>query len=140
MKKVRRIYHIDDDSDDIYFFELALSDYDNSIRVTGETDVEKALNNLATGIIERPDIFVVDWNMPKYSAIECIAIIRKMEKYHDVPIVVLTTSSNPVDRALAENNGAYFETKPASIKEMKEKIKDFIIDISMKWMQIKPDH
>src|SRR5689334_9581959 len=139
MKKVRRIYHIDDDADDRFFFEMALNEYDNSIKVIGETDVERALKSLATGLIERPDIFVVDWNMPKYSAIECIAVIRKMEKYRDVPVVVLTTSSDPVDRALAEINGAWFETKPTSIKEMKQKINNFIVDISMKWMQLKSD-
>lgn len=140
MKKVRRIYHIDDDEDDRYFFALALGEYDSSIRVTGENDVELALKNLSSGKVEHPDIIVVDWNMPKYCAIEFITKIKKVATYDDVPIVILTTSDNPVDKALAEINGALFQTKPVTIKGMKEKINEFIIDISMKWMQIKSGH
>ncbi len=140
MKKVRRIYHIDDDDDDRYIFELALKEFDNSIRVIGEKDVEVALSDLSSGKIEHPDIIVEDWNMPKLNGWDCIIRIMKMEQCNEIPIVVLSTSSDSADKQQAESIGAYFCTKPSSIVEMSEKIKDMVVDISMRWLRMRPEH
>lgn len=132
MKKVRRIYHIDDDEDDRFFIELAIKAYDSSIQVTGQKDVEAALKDLSSGFIELPDIIIVDWNMPKLHGGECIAEIKKLPKYNETPIVVFSTSCDPLDRARAEKAGAYYYTKPTSLNEMKERIKDAVLRFSIR--------
>ena len=38
-------------------------------------------------------LFLVDWNMPKIDGISFVKEIRKTQKYHDTPIIMITSEA-----------------------------------------------
>ena len=48
-------------------------------------DGEEALNILNKNEI---DILLLDWNMPKLNGIELVKIVRKFERYKELPIIM----------------------------------------------------
>lgn len=62
-----------------------------------------------------PRLILLDLNMPHIGGFEALATLRSENKYGQLPVVVLTTSSNPADRRKSEALGANgFHTKPAT--------------------------
>ena len=57
------------------------------------TDATKALEDFRSGII--PDLVVTDLNMPIMNGFEFLSEIRNLEITAKVPVLILTTESNP---------------------------------------------
>lgn len=53
-----------------------------------------------------PDVIVTDINMPKMDGFGLITAVRMDERYRSVPILVLTTESDPEKKAKAREAGA----------------------------------
>lgn len=91
----------DDDEDDRLLTQQALEDahISNDIRFVG--DGEQLLDYLyqrgeyagETGTAPRPGLILLDLNMPKMDGREALKIIKGDAALHDIPIVVLSTSS-----------------------------------------------
>jgi len=63
--------------------------------------------------ITRPDILLLDLNLPKISGLEVLATIKQDNTLRNIPVVVLTTSDTDRDRSAAYSAGANsFLTKP----------------------------
>lgn len=114
----KTIFIVDDDEDDLFFFEQALKRTDGSaqlIKVLESTEVIKTLK----GDISRPDYIFLDLNMPKKSGKECLADIRNESVFHNIPVIIYTTSSSPEDRKEIFKMGAnHFLTKFSDFKEL----------------------
>jgi two-component system chemotaxis response regulator CheY len=52
------------------------------------------------------DMVITDLNMPGMNGLELIREIRKLPSYNGVPIIFLTTESDPALKAQAKANGA----------------------------------
>jgi CheY-like chemotaxis protein len=66
----------------------------------------------------RPDLIVLDLNLPKSDGVEVLQCVREQPDLHDVPVVVLTSSNSPRDRSITERLGANrFITKPLDLDE-----------------------
>lgn len=46
---------------------------------------------------KRPDLILLDLNLPRKTGTEILSIIKKDEKLLDIPVIVLTTSANEQD-------------------------------------------
>ena len=69
----------------------------------------------------RPDIIILDLNMPRKDGRECLVELKKDPLLASIPVIVLTTSSSPEDVALCYASGASsFLTKPASFGRLIE--------------------
>jgi two-component system, chemotaxis family, response regulator Rcp1 len=64
-----------------------------------------------------PDLFLIDLNLPRRSGDEILARIRASRRCAQVPVIVITSSDSPQDRARARELGAsrYFR-KPADLE------------------------
>ncbi len=89
------------------------------------TDGEEAINYLfrkgqyknAT----RPDLILLDINMPKKSGLEVLAEIKKDEDLKRIPVVMLTTSEDERDIAQSyEQYASCFITKPVNFQSFQE--------------------
>jgi CheY-like chemotaxis protein len=110
---VKHILIAEDDADDIDFFKEAVKDNCPSIELTVAEDGKKLLSVLDK--ITPPDVIVLDLNMPYVNGKDCLKEIRKNEKYHKVPIVVYSTSSNQYDVEYCLSNGAdHYVVKPGT--------------------------
>lgn len=69
----------------------------------------------------RPDLILLDLNMPKKDGREVVQEIKSDSKLKSIPIVVLTTSSAEEDVAKTYNLGANcFVTKPVGLKQFQK--------------------
>ncbi|GAB3281856.1 hypothetical protein GCM10027347_57750 [Larkinella harenae] len=65
-----------------------------------------------------PALVLLDLNMPFMGGFEALAQIRDIPAYDSLPVVILTTSSQPDDRQRAHQLGANgFVTKPFLLQE-----------------------
>ena len=106
---------------------------------TGKTEVNifDALNGVEVPIIVdicRPDLILLDLNMPRKDGFEVIQEVRSMSDICVIPIVVLTTSTNDSDVERAYKYGANsYITKPVDFDEFVEiidKVMDFWINVN----------
>ena len=68
--------------------------------------------------VDRPDLILLDLNLPKKSGLELLEEIKEDEDLRRIPVVVLTISSNEEDLLKAYNLHANcFINKPLNIKE-----------------------
>lgn len=65
-----------------------------------------------------PGLVLLDLNLPKRSGEEVLGRLRKSPRCAKVPVVMMTSSNSPRDRAEAENLGAsYYFRKPSNLDE-----------------------
>jgi two-component system, chemotaxis family, response regulator Rcp1 len=66
----------------------------------------------------RPDLILLDLNLPKVDGREVLATIKADASLMDIPVIVLTCSSNPADVEDAyRHQAAGYITKPAELDE-----------------------
>ena len=64
---------------------------------------------------ELPDVLLLDIDMPKLNGFDVLRGLRKLQPHHQLPVVMISTRDNAVDRAEAKALGvAHFIGKPYS--------------------------
>jgi CheY-like chemotaxis protein len=73
----------------------------------------------------RPTVVLLDLKLPKVDGHEVLAAIKSDADLRDIPVIVLTTSEAPEDKAKAYSAYANsYLAKPADFSEFKQMIKD----------------
>lgn len=117
-KKFKSILLIDDNAADNRYNQIILEEMNIADKVEiAETGIE-ALEMLEDKDHPRPDLILLDINMPKMNGWEFLEAYKKLgaaneDKSKNV-VVILTTSMNPEDKAKADGlpNVAEFNSKP----------------------------
>jgi CheY-like chemotaxis protein len=123
---MKSVLFIDDDEDDKLVFGHALSAVDESILYMTASDGQEALKILDNDVI-LPDIIFMDLNMPKMDGFTCLGHIKKRQELKEIPVLILSTSTNPRDMERAKSLGAQkFITKPSTYSGLVEAIKTTI--------------
>lgn len=108
---------VEDDIADAMLIEEALSERGarNLVQVT---DGVAALEHLRTPGTPRPDLIVLDLNMPRMNGRDLLKVLKADEDLQTIPVVVLTTSTAPEDvtGAYSSHANAYV-TKPVNLEE-----------------------
>ncbi|MBD0332576.1 MAG: response regulator [Chitinophagaceae bacterium] len=111
----KTILYVEDDADDREFLSEALKEVNPDVEVVFAENGLKALDYLSTiknNQSKLPCLIVLDINMPYLDGKETFRRIKSDSGLKDVPIVVFTSSRNPNDKALFNNSGIEFITKP----------------------------
>ncbi|CAN5614001.1 response regulator [soil metagenome] len=120
MSKTISFFLIDDDQDDNFLFEEALSQVAPSVKLFSALDGKDALERLLT-MTELPDLILLDLNMPVVNGKECLAQLKYDQRLKDIPVIMYTTSSQSADIEETLQHGAIcFITKPDNIRELKK--------------------
>jgi CheY-like chemotaxis protein len=86
------------------------------------TDGQAALDFLENSSVSgggRPDLILLDLNMPRMDGREFLTRLRADERYKTIPVVVLTTSTTERDVEMSYGLGANsFITKPVDVDQM----------------------
>ena len=112
----------EDNPADVYLLREALGQQQEDVELTVVIDGEEALDYIdARGRYRgtpRPDLFVLDLNLPKSDGSDVLKRIREKPELASVPVVVLTSSDSPKDRHTASTLGAAsFLTKPSDLDQ-----------------------
>lgn len=128
----KRIFLVDDDSDDRSLFVDALSAIDQSVILTQAENGEQLMNLLQTPPEPLPEIVIMDLNMPKLSGFECLEAIRNdAGKLKDLNVVIFTTSNSRKNVETAFALGAsFYAVKPNSFEELKVLVRSIL---NMNW-------
>lgn len=111
---------IDDDIDDLFFYREILADLDGNLIVEQFNNAKNFIDKYTDSTSEKPNLVLLDLNMPKISGIQFIETIKSYPSMSDMPIVILTTSSSPLDIADCKSKGinSYF-IKPMHYEDCK---------------------
>jgi CheY-like chemotaxis protein len=122
------VVYADDDLDDIELVEDAFKRFASNVQVITFRDGSQALSYLRN-LSEAdpvPCLVILDINMPVLNGKETLVRLRQIDKYQEVPAVLFTTSSMPLDKNFAQQYGAGFVTKPLGYEQMEMITKEFI--------------
>ena len=117
---------IDDDVEDLEIFVSVFATIDDRIKCSVMRNPRLALEKLTAHSL-KPDLIFLDLNMPTMSGLQFLVQAGTMEELKKIPIVILTTSSNPLTILETRNLGAVdFITKPNTIPELKSLLENAV--------------
>jgi two-component system, chemotaxis family, response regulator Rcp1 len=119
---------VEDSPSDAGLMRVALASAAVRINVHLVQDGEEALRFLRRGkgyaSAPRPDLVLLDLNMPKVDGREVLAEIRSDQALESIPVIVLTTSAAPEDVARVYKLKANcYVQKPVDLDEFMDAIK-----------------
>ncbi len=109
-KPIRCILLVDDDPDDNFLHRLVIEDSGYCDRVQVAENGQQALAYLTNQVAPdycRPEVILLDINMPGMNGFEFLAEYEKLDKLYraEVVVMMLTTSLNPDDKRRANGHG-----------------------------------
>jgi CheY-like chemotaxis protein len=133
MKTKHNILIVDDDADDREIikdaFTSSIDEQEYTFLENGDKLIEYLENNEFDHL---PALIMLDLNMPGKDGRETLKEIKNNKRYHQIPIIVFTTSSSQRDKATSYELGANcFVTKPDTFNKLIELAKC----ISKLWLQ-----
>lgn len=116
-----RIWIAEDNPADVYLIEDSLRRQQFAYGLETADNGEDMMKMIAKidGDPSRdcPDIFLIDLNLPRRSGDEILAQIRQSSRCKGVPVIVITSSDSPQDRARIRELGAsFYFRKPADLE------------------------
>jgi two-component system, chemotaxis family, response regulator Rcp1 len=116
-----RILIAEDNAADVYLIEQALQQqgfaYKLELADNGEDMLKMIAKIDADPSVQCPNLFLLDLNLPRRSGDEVLERIRQSSRCAHVPVIIITSSDSPQDRARASELGAsYYFRKPADLQ------------------------
>ena len=131
--RVAEILYVDDSLDDQLLASeaIAATGRANDLRIADSAvDMWTTLRKRVEQGQPLPSVLVVDIRMPKVDGHALMSKLAEDPDLAEIPVVVLSTSSDPNDKAKAAFNGSYrYETKPHRFAELVE-VWDRILDMA----------
>ncbi len=114
---MKTVWIVDDDEEMIYAVRMMLKLLDCEVRHFFSARL--ASQALFDG--HRPDLFILDINMPGVSGIDFLEFLHRREDFEMIPVVMLSTEAADlmVDHAMNLGADAYV-TKPVALEELEE--------------------
>jgi CheY-like chemotaxis protein len=114
-----RIFIVEDNAPDVFLIKEALALNGLTAQMHRCEDGTEAIAELASlQNSEFADIIILDLNLPGITGFEVLKYVRSVSQFDHIPLLILTSSHSPRDRAEAERLGANaFVTKPPTLPE-----------------------
>ena len=117
---MKKVWIVDDDQDMVGAIRLMvkLLDYGERHFLSARMAAQALIGG------ERPDLFILDINMPEVTGLDFLEFLRRRKDFKDLPVVMLSTEAADVmvDKAMAIGADAYV-TKPVALEELEKAIK-----------------
>ncbi len=97
----------EDNPGDVRLFREALNARQLAYELIVAEDGNQALQLITSPPGDkRPDIIVLDINLPKHNGDEVLRRIRAAPNWADIPVIILTSSESPADKTKVMESGA----------------------------------
>ncbi len=111
---------VEDSDAEYYIIKIAVQEVDFPVQLWRVADGEKALWFLQKThgyeIAPRPDLILLNLNLPKKDGFEVLAEIRAVEPLRSIPVIIFTSSSLATERKRALALGAQdYISKPGTL-------------------------
>ena len=128
MRNSKPVLLVEDDSLNVMMVMRAFNDLKVPNPVVHSRNGEEALEYLRDNSNRKPDIILLDLNMPKVNGIEFLKMIKDDPVLRSIPVVILTTSDD--ERDIAEGfdlNAAGYMIKPVDYEHFLEMIRTIVL-------------
>jgi CheY-like chemotaxis protein len=102
MEKVIQILMVEDDTVDVMDAQRTLDRmnilYIMQVVKNGEEAIRYLESSETDNSVARPDIILLDLNMPKMNGVEFLQVIRKDARFKDLKVFIITTSEEREDK------------------------------------------
>ena len=126
LKGTREIKHVllaDDDEDDRALFTDALQESFSQVKLTTAKNGVDLMRLLESWRGSLPDVIFLDLNMPLKNGFECLDEIKAIEQLKELPVVILSTSSQKETmEMLHKKQASMYIKKPGSYPELRSAI------------------
>lgn len=95
--QIKNILLVEDERINVLAVQKGFSKVNNDSILTAFDTAEKALEYLR-GNDTKPEIIMLDLNLPKMNGIDFLKIIKEDPILKQIPVIVLTTSENPAHK------------------------------------------
>jgi CheY-like chemotaxis protein len=117
-----RILLAEDNPADVYLIRTALEEHGVDVPLQVVADGTEVFEILFDGedatTIGQVKLIILDLNLPRHDGIEILRRLRETQRLPGVPVVVLTSSDSPRDRAVASELGvACYLRKPSNLEQ-----------------------
>lgn len=120
MTKKLHILLADDDKDDRFFFDKALTELEVPTHLTTVEDGEQLMTYLLKNSDQLPDVLFLDLNMPRKNGSECLLEIKNNEKLNHLPVIIYSTSLHEDVADRLYKDGAYYYIRKTDIIELQK--------------------
>jgi CheY-like chemotaxis protein len=103
--RTHTILYADDDADDKLWVIEACRALDSSLHIEFVTNGRDVLNYLSSARSGLPVLIVLDLNMPELDGRQTLRKLKGDEQFRNIPVIIVTTSSNKVDREICQRLG-----------------------------------
>lgn len=122
-----KVLVVEDNPNDVTIIKRAMRKSEVKCELYFACDGEEALNFLYRESefedAPRPDLILLDLNLPKINGLEVLAKIKEDEHLRRIPVIVLTISEREEDMVKAYDSGAAsYMTKPVDSKDFERLI------------------
>jgi len=116
---MRQVWIVDDDQEMSNAMSMMLKLLD--FQATCFINARNAVQSLQTS--KRPDMMVLDINMPEFSGLDLLEFLRREPKWENMPIVMLSSEAADATVDKAMNLGAdSYVMKPTTLEELEKAI------------------
>ena len=126
---VFRILLVEDNEGDVEIVKSALDDWRDGCRLTVTYDGAEALDCLRNGVCaeSRPDLILLDINMPRMDGKECLRNLKHDEKFRMIPVSMLTSSQAPSDiLECYRSHASCYVVKPFEAREFIKVVRQLV--------------
>lgn len=117
------IVMIDDDEDDQYIYRKNFESCNENLIFNGFTSGAQVFEHYSKGKGKVPTFILLDLNIPKDDGIDILMSLKQHPVLKMVPVLVLTTSSSPLDIQDCYELGVHsYFVKPMTLQETKDLI------------------
>jgi two-component system response regulator len=140
-RECAKVVLAEDSLDDEALALRALRQTDVPLAVQVAHDGDRALELLGlrhvTDVPSLPKLIMLDIKMPKVGGVEVLRRVRQESRFEHVPVVMLTSSDEPVDIELCKTLGANgYVKKPVDFTEFL----DTITEVAQYWLADRNGH
>ena len=116
---MRTLLYIEDNEDNLYMLQLRF-DVLGGYEIISATD---GAAGLAMAAAERPDLILMDLNLPEVDGWEAARRLKAVPASRDIPIIALSAHAMAGDREKAHATGCDdFDTKPVEFDRLLAKV------------------
>ena len=126
----KRIVLVEDNPHDVFLVRESIRSKGIDAQVVWFGDIPEAITAILDQNFGRPDLLLLDLNLPRGEGLEVLAVVRSTGWLADLPVAVLTSSESPRDQERASNYGvnayiikpleldAFLENVGGTVKEL----------------------
>ena len=119
----RTIMLVDDDVEDQEIFMEAINEVDPTIRCLCEDSSEVALNILSTNGVNKPDLLIIDLNMPRLNGKQLLRELKGNELLKHIPVIMFSTFFGPGDiREITDSGAAHYLIKSTNFADLQKSL------------------